>query len=62
MTIEGTTIGLPKLRPGNHVEIRGMRAPFDGFYYVTKTVHAFGADGFRTRFSAHRPGMPKPLD
>ncbi len=25
-----------KLRPGNHIEIRGMRAPFDGFYYVTK--------------------------
>ncbi len=60
MTIEGMTIGLPKLRPGYHVEIRGMRAPFDGFYYLTKTVHSFGADGFRTQFFAHRPGMPMP--
>ena len=60
MTIEGTTIGLPRLRPGNHVEIRDFRPPFDGFYYVTKTVHTYGADGFRTRFSARRPGMPDP--
>ena len=60
MTIEGTTLGLPRLRPGNHVEIRGVRPPFDGFFYVSKTVHSFGADGFRTRFTACRPGMPLP--
>jgi hypothetical protein len=60
MTIEATTIGLPSLRPGSHVEIRGYRAPFDGFYYVTKTVHSFGPDGFRTKISARRPGMPAP--
>jgi hypothetical protein len=60
MTIEATTIGLPRLRPGNHVEVRGYRAPFDGFYYVTKTVHSYGADGLRTKFSARRPGMPVP--
>jgi hypothetical protein len=60
MTIDGTTIGLPRLRPGNHVEIRGMRPPFDGFYYVTKTVHSYGTDGLRTKFTARRPGMPEP--
>jgi hypothetical protein len=59
-TIEGTTIGLPRLRPGNHVQITGMRPPFDGFFYVTKTVHSFGGDGLRTKFSARRPGMPLP--
>jgi hypothetical protein len=59
-TIEGTTLGLPRLRPGNHVQITGMRPPFDGFFYVTKTVHSYGADGLRTRFSARRPGMPLP--
>jgi phage protein D len=59
-SIDGTTIGLPTLRPGNHVEIRGMRPPFDGFYYVTKTTHSFGADGLRTRFTAQRPGMELP--
>ena len=59
-TVEGTTIGLPRLRPGQHVEVRGMRPPFDGFFYVTKTVHTYGPDGMRTRFSARRPGMPEP--
>jgi hypothetical protein len=60
MTIEATTLGLPRLRPGSHVEVRGYRAPFDGFYYVTKAVHSYGADGLRTRFTARRPGMPVP--
>jgi hypothetical protein len=58
--IEGTTLGLPRLRPGNYVQITGMRAPFDGFFYVTKTVHSYGGDGLRTKFSARRPGMPLP--
>ena len=59
-TIDGTTVGLPRLRPGTFIQIKGMRPPFDGFYYVTKTVHSYGADGMRTKFSARRPGMPLP--
>jgi hypothetical protein len=59
-TIDGTTIGLPRLRPGNFILITGMRPPFDGYYYVTKTVHSYGADGMRTKFSARRPGMVLP--
>ena len=60
LTIEGTAIGLPRLRPGRHVEIRGYRPPFNGFYYVTRTVHTLGSDGLRTRFTASRPGMELP--
>ena len=59
-TIDGTTLGIPRLRPGNYVQITGMRPPFDGFFYVTKTVHTYGADGLRTKFSARRPGMVLP--
>jgi uncharacterized protein len=59
-TIEGTTLGLPRLRPGNFIQIKRMRPPFDGFYYVTKTVHSYGADGARTKFTARRPGMVLP--
>jgi hypothetical protein len=59
-TIDATTIGVPRIRPGNHVEIRGMRPPFDGFYYVTKTVHTLGTDGYRTKITASRPGMELP--
>jgi phage protein D len=60
LTVDGQTIGLPRLRPGFHAEIRGMRPPFDGFYYITKTVHTYGADGLRTKFTGRRPGMPLP--
>lgn len=60
LTVAGTTLGLPRLRPGRHVELRGMRAPFDGFYYVTKTTHSYGRQGFRTKFWAERPGMELP--
>jgi len=59
-SIEVTTPGQPWLRPGRHVEIRGMRQPFDGFYYATKTVHTYGSDGYRTRITAARPGMEFP--
>jgi phage protein D len=60
LTIEGLTIGLPRLRPGFHGEIKGMRPPFDGFYYIIKTIHTYGPDGLRTRFTGRRPGMPVP--
>jgi hypothetical protein len=59
-TVDGTTIGTPRLRPGNHIEVRGMRPPFDGFFYLQKTVHSIGADGYRTKFTACRPGMELP--
>jgi Bacteriophage probable baseplate hub protein len=60
LTVQGTTLGLPRLRPGRHVEIRGMRAPFDGFYYVTQTVHTLSGKGLQTAFTASRPGMELP--
>ncbi len=60
LTIEASTIGIPRLRPGRYVELRGMRPPFDGFYYLTKTVHRYGADGYTTSFTGRRPGMPLP--
>ena len=60
MAVSATSIGLPRLRPGRHVEIRGMRAPFDGYYYITRTVHSFNSKGLQTQFDASRPGMELP--
>ena len=60
LVIQGSTLGLPRLRPGQYIEIKAVRSPFDGLYYVTQTVHSFGDDGLRTRFTARRPGMPAP--
>lgn len=60
LSITGTTIGMPHLRPGVYVEIRKMRQPFDGFYYVEKTVTRYATRGFTTQFIARRPGMQLP--
>jgi hypothetical protein len=60
MTAEANTIGIPLLRPGSYIHISGMRPPFDGFYYVTKTVHTYDSNGYRTQFSLRRPGMLPP--
>jgi len=57
LKVDAETIGLPRLRAGRYVEFRGMRAPFDGFYYVEKSVHTYGGDGLRTQLIARRPGM-----
>jgi hypothetical protein len=60
LTADGSTIGVPELRPGVYVRIDGLYPPFDGLYYVTKTDHTFGSDGYRTKFSVRRPGMLDP--
>jgi hypothetical protein len=60
LTVEAKSIGVPKLRPGAHVHIVGMRPPFDGFYYVIKTVHTLDGNGYRTDLSLRRPGMMEP--
>jgi hypothetical protein len=60
LSITGTTIGMPQLRPGIYVEIRKMRQPFDGFYYVEKTITSYEKKGFTTQFTARRPGMQLP--
>ena len=57
LKVNTLTIGLPRLRAGKHVEYRGMRPPFDGFYYVESSTHSYG-DGLRTEFTARRPGLP----
>jgi hypothetical protein len=58
--IDCKTVGLPRLRAGRHVEIVGMRPPFDGFYYVQSSNHVFGKDGLQTHFDGRRPGAPRP--
>lgn len=60
MTAQAKTIGVPKLRPGMYVHILGLRPPFDGFYYVTKTVHSLSDSGYTTDLSLRRPGMLPP--
>jgi phage protein D len=52
----GQAIGLPEMRPGDLVELRGLGKRFSGArdkpinYYVKKVTHALGGSGYRTQF------------
>lgn len=50
----GTTIGLPDLRSGQKLRIKGIGARFSGEYFVTKTTHTINNEGYRTKFTARR--------
>lgn len=59
-TVKAVAIGFPSIRPGIHVDVTGMYAPFDGLYYVTKTVHTFDSEGYRTELALRRAGLQHP--
>ena len=52
---EGETFGFPELLPDTRVKLDGLGAKFSRSFYVTKTVHSFGREGYRTRFSVEEP-------
>jgi len=55
---KGKTIGLPDLRAGVKVQIKGLGTRFSGtdgaplVYVVTSSTHSLGAGGYTTDFSA----------
>lgn len=50
----GTTVGLPDLRAGKKVVIKGLGARFSGTYFITDTTHTIGGSGYTTKFNARR--------
>ncbi len=48
----GSTVGLPELRAGRPVYIRGLGSRFSGRYLVTTSTHAIGDSGYTTQFEA----------
>lgn len=54
-TGSGQAIGLPDLRPGDNVELRGLGERFSGAYELTRVVHALGSAGFTTSFEVQHP-------
>lgn len=46
----GTCIGLPDLRAGSMVSIRGLGKRFSGMYRLTKVTHSIGEGGYQTSF------------
>jgi phage protein D len=49
---EGSTVGLPDLRAGLHVEILKVGARFSGLYFITETEHTINDNGYITKFKA----------
>jgi phage protein D len=58
VTAKGKTIGLPDLRSGAKVRIKGLGSRFSGtdekpfFYVITETTHTLGEGGYTTDFTA----------
>jgi len=49
---KGKTVGLPNLRAGSKVVVKGLGTRFSGTYLVTETTHTIGDGGYTTDFSA----------
>lgn len=60
LTAEVQTLGMPTLRPGIHVAVHGLYAPFDGLYYVDKVRHTLDDSGFKSLLTLSRPGYADP--
>lgn len=54
ITGSGSSVGLPQLRAGHVVTMKGLGARFDGKYRLTKTAHNLGASGYTTTFDARK--------
>ncbi|TFH46743.1 MAG: phage late control D family protein [ANME-2 cluster archaeon] len=56
VTGEGKCVGIPELRAGNTIEIKGIDR-FSGTYYVTSTTHVIDRNGYNTSFKVRRVGI-----
>jgi phage protein D len=54
VTAEVKVVGLPDLRAGQIVVIKGVGARLSGKYFVTKTTHTIDDSGYITDFSCRR--------
>jgi phage protein D len=52
VTGRGSTVGIPDLRAGSIVELRGLGTTFDGNYFIKTTTHTIGTGGYTTEFEA----------
>lgn len=50
----GTCLGIPELRAGDLVEIRGVGKRFSGAYKLRQVTHSIGDDGYQTKFEVSR--------
>jgi phage protein D len=56
VTGSGVSIGIPDLRAGHVVELRGL-GRFSGPYYVKSATHSIGSSGYQTSFTVERSSL-----
>jgi phage protein D len=56
VTGEGKCAGIPELRAGNTIEVKGIDR-FSGTYYITSTSHTMDRSGYNTSFRVRRVGV-----
>ena len=54
ITGSGQVIGLPDLRPGHNVELKGIGKRFEGTYEVMRVEHTLGNSGYQTKFHVRK--------
>lgn len=54
VTGSASTFGVPDLRAGRKVEIKGVGTRFSGEYYVTQSTHTLGSGGYVTNFNVRK--------
>lgn len=54
VTAHGSTVGLPDLRAGQRITVKGVGSRFSGTYFVTETTHTINDAGYATQFTARR--------
>jgi len=57
ITGTGSTIGVPELRAGRHVNLDGLGKVFDGEYSVTESTHTISSAGYLTTFVAKKAAV-----
>lgn len=55
----GTVVGLPDLRAGNMIHIKGVGNRFSGHYFVKSTTHSISDGGYTTKFEGRLERVDK---
>jgi hypothetical protein len=57
ITGQGSTIGLPHLRTGRTIVLKGLGTRYSGRYFIKESTHRISANGYQTEFSARLGGV-----
>jgi len=54
LTGSASTIGNPKIRAGQVINLEGLGEQFSGLYRITSTNHTFDGSGYKTTFEVRK--------